>query len=132
MAVRLRQEGVRQLVERDVASFVAKLGKRIALRATRGAPRDTGRLSSSIKAGRVATKGLKASVKVSTETGYGLYPEIGTGVFGPTGRPIRPKKAPFLVFQPRGLGHVIRVRSVRGQPGQHYMRQALISEIRAL
>jgi len=132
MAVRVRGAGIRQLFERDVVPFTAALGKRIASRATRQAPRFTGRLANSISAGRVQRKGLKASVKVSTKTGYGLYPEVGTGIYGPTGRVIRPKKAPFLVFQPRGLDHIIRVRSVKGQPGQHYMRQSLISEIRSL
>lgn len=132
MAVRIRQAGIRQIRDREVVDFVTRLGRRIASRASRLAPNWTGRLSRSIRAERTIQRGHRVTVRIGTHTGYGLFPEVGTGIYGPTGRPIRPKNGPFLVFQPRGLGHVIRVRSVRGQPGQHYMRQALLSEIRAL
>jgi len=132
MAVRIRQAGIRSIRDNEVVDFVTKLGRRIAVRASRLSPNFSGRLSRSIRAGRTVQRGNLVSVKIGTNTGYGLFPETGTGIFGPTGRPIRPKNGTFLVFQPRGLGHVIRVRSVRGQPGQHYMRQALLSEIRNL
>jgi hypothetical protein len=129
MAVRISSTGIQKLLRGDVSSFVRSLGEQVRQQAQRNSPVDTGRLRRSITVGRLAFRGNSASVKVSTNTGYGLYPEQGTGIYGPTGQVIRPKSKPFLVFQPRGLGHIIRVRSVRGQRGQHYMRDALISVI---
>jgi len=132
MAVRVISTGVMALARTEVAAFTGELGRRVRRRAETTSPVASGKLRSSIAVGRVTFRGLTSSVKVSTNTGYGLYPEEGTGLYGPLGQVIRPKRAPFLVFQPRGLGHVIRVRSVKGQPGQHYMRDALIAAIRTL
>lgn len=132
MAVNIRRSGIAALLTDDVGPFVAAVGARVRRRAQNNSPVDTGDLRRSITVGKVRFRSLNASVKVSTNTGYGLYPEEGTGIYGPLGQVIRPRRKPFLVFQPRGLGHVIRVRSVRGQPGQHYMRDALLATMRRL
>lgn len=132
MAVHIRSSGINRFIKEDVKDFMIRLGKVVQKKAEGLAPTDTGKLKRSIDVSRVTFRGDKVSVKVSTNTGYGLYPEQGTGIYGPRGQVIRPKKAQFLVFKPKGLGHVIRVRSVRGQRGQHYMRDALIAVIRKL
>lgn len=132
MAVRIRQTGVRRLVENEITQFVATLAGRVESQAKRLSPVWTGRLRTSIDASRPRVRGLTVSATVSTRTGYGLWPERGTGIYGPRGRVIRPRRAPFLIFRPRGLDHVIRTRSVKGQPGQHFMRDALLAVIAAL
>ena len=132
MAVRVLSSGITALVRGEIAAFSAVLGRRVRRDAQNRSPVFCGKLRRSIRVGRVTFRGRIASVKVSTNTGYGLYPEEGTGIYGPKGQVIRPKKAPFLVFQPRGLGHIIRVRSVKGQRGQHYMRDALLATMRKL
>jgi len=132
MAVTVRDAGIRDLTVTAVADFVKIVAKKVEKRARFVAPNFTGKLQRSITALKPKVTGLHVRAKVTTDSGYGLFPEEGTGIFGPKGAPIRPKKAPFLVFQPRGLGHIIRVKSVRGQPGQHYMRDSLIAIIHSI
>lgn len=129
MTVKIRRAGIKEFTRKEIGDFVADLGKHVERAAQTKSPKFTRKLSKSIKTGKVTFRGDTASVRISTDTGYGLYPELGTGIYGPKRKIIRPKRAPFLVFQPRGLDHVIRVRSVKGQKPQHYMRDALISTI---
>jgi len=51
------------------------------------------------------------------------WTNYGTGVYGPKGRPIRPKTKPFLAWKDEnGVWH--RAKEVAGQPGKHYLREA--------
>jgi hypothetical protein len=47
----------------------------------------------------------------------------GTGIYGPTGQPIRPKSGEYLYFEVGG--QLIRTRQVAGQEGQHFIERAL-------
>lgn len=132
MAVRIHRDGIKKLTAGPIREFFEDLADDMVDAAKRFAPKDTGKLSRSIRKGRTRVTAYTVRVRAGTHTGYGLFVEAGTGIFGPTGRPIRPKKAPFLVFKPKGLNHVIRVRSVKGQPGQHYMEAALTYVVRRL
>jgi hypothetical protein len=132
MAVSVRRQAIVDLTRDEISRFTQILGTTVRRRAQRLAPVLSGRLSRTITQDRVRATSLKTSVSVRTNTGYGLYVEEGTGIYGPKNQVIRPRRAPFLVFQPKGLNHVIRVRSVRGQPGQHYMRDALLAVVKSL
>lgn len=132
MGVTIRDQGIRQLTAGPVASWTRDLSTRVRNRAQSLSPVETGRLRRSITAHPPSVAGFHVRATISTATGYGLYPEEGTGIFGPRGRVIKPRSKPFLVFQPRGLGHVIRTRSVLGQKPQHFMRDALIAIVGSL
>lgn len=132
MAVTIRASGVKQLTAGEITDFVIDLAERVEKTAKQLAPRETGELRRSINRMPISIRGLHVRVKVATNCGYGLFPEEGTGIYGPTGSVITPKRARLLVFKPRGLSHVISVKSVRGQPGQHFMRQALTSVVGSL
>lgn len=129
MAVTIRQSGIKALQAGPITDFTIRLANRVKTRAQIEAPKFTGKLAHSIERNPVRYRGLHTLVQVVTTSGYGLFPEKGTGVFGPKGRPIRPRRKKFLVFVPRGLDHVIRTRSVQGQRPQHFMRNALLSVI---
>lgn len=127
MAVNIRQSGIKQLVAGEITDFAIKTAQRVERAAKQFAPSETGNLRRSINRMPVQIRGLHVRVKVATTCGYGLFVEEGTGIYGPSGRPIRPKRAKLLAFKPRGSSHIITVKSVKGQPGQHFMRNALLS-----
>lgn len=87
---------IRRAVER-----VVNEGHRLSRAAI---PRDTGQLARTLQKGverRGAPDGDLFGWWGSAEK-YALWVHNGTGIFGPTGTPIRPKRAKFLVFVPSG------------------------------
>jgi hypothetical protein len=132
MAVTIRRSGLTELVVGPISDFTTDVAARVQRVAHHIAPFDTGRLRRGITRYPKQIRGLHVRIKVGTTSGYGLFPEQGTGIYGPKHKIITPRRKPFLVFQPRGLGHIIRVRSVKGQRGQHYMLKALLTVIAGL
>lgn len=74
------------------------------------------------------------SIDVDTGTGsakgtltyhapYAIFVLKGTGVYGPTGAPIRPKTAQYLVFRGRD-GGLVYAKQVKGQPAQPFLQNA--------
>lgn len=130
----LDEPAVRRLLQSpdgDVARAVRQLADRTANLARGMAPVDSGALRASI---RVEVRYSSAEVKawVYTPLEYGLYVHEGTGIYGPLGRPIRPKRGQFLVFEARnarttapGRGRLVFAREVRGQRPQRYLLEAL-------
>jgi len=53
-----------------------------------------------------------------------IWVNFGTGLFGPTKKPIKPKTKPFLVFRNK-QGKIIRVRETKGQKGQFFIQRAV-------
>lgn len=84
------------------------------------APKDTGKLSSSITK-HVNTTGGKATV--GTNFKYAPYQEFGTGIYGIYHRPITPKRAKVLRFKVNGKW--VYARSVRGVRPKKYFKRAL-------
>jgi hypothetical protein len=69
---------------------------------------------------------------VYTPLEYGLYVHEGTGIYGPKGQPIRPKRGQYLRFESRnprttapGRGSIVFARQVRGQRPNRYLLRAL-------
>jgi len=85
------------------------------------APADSGRLKGSIRVRR-RVAGEKVIWNIGSPLNYARYPECGTGVYAGRG-PIRPRRAQYLVFWIDG--RKIVTKSVKGQPGQHFMIEAL-------
>lgn len=115
----------------DVAREVRRVADRTANLARGLAPVDEGPLRASIRVEmRYTSRTVKAWVYTPLE--YGLYVHEGTGIYGPKGQPIRPRRGRFLVFEarnarttPRGRGNLVFARQVRGQRPQPFLREAL-------
>lgn len=88
---------------------------------------------------------LRASLRTKMESGsrtvkgwvysdleYSIWVHEGTGIYGPRGQPIKPKRGRYLVFEarnarttPRGGGNLVFARQVRGQRPQRFLLNAL-------
>ena len=106
-----------------VAKDMLRRGRNVANAAKRLAPVDTGRLRADISVGVVADS-VTPVVRVGNSVNYALAVHEGTGIYGPTGRPIRPRRAKVLRFKSKG-GKVVFARQVRGTRGRPYLRDAL-------
>ncbi len=87
------------------------------------APVDTGRLRSSIQLRPARRTGNQIEGSVGTSVRYSVFQELGTGIYGPLGRPIRPKTGKVLRFVSRGK--VVYAREVRGSRPRYYFRGAV-------
>jgi hypothetical protein len=86
----------------------------------------SGALPASIRYTTAELRGTKEVVaQVGSDLEHALWVEEGTGVFGPRGTPITPRSAAFLVFESEEFGRRIIASEVQGQPGKHYLRDAL-------
>jgi hypothetical protein len=73
-----------------------------------------------------SVKILKTAPLVRTirnDAKHAWFQEVGTGIYGPTGRPITPKNGKFLRFTING--RVVYARSVKGTPAKHILRDSL-------
>ena len=85
----------------------------------------TGRLRASIGPPQLVYRNGRPAVIVGTNVNYALFVHEGTGIYGPKGRPIRPKRAKFLKFQIKGRGKFVYAKQVKGMPGNPYLVNAL-------
>ncbi len=105
-----------------VGRDMIKRGHKVAAAARRRINSRTGRLASSIKVEIVISRGT-AGCQIGTSVHYAKYVHDGTGIYGPSGRPIRPKRGRALKFS--GSTGVVYSASSRGQKGTHFLRNAL-------
>lgn len=103
---------------------LARRAIRVQNRAKQLCPVDTGRLRASITY-EIRLDNRSPYALVGTNVFYAPYQEEGTGIYGPRGTPIRPKRGRFLRFKPRGSNRYVFAREVRGTPGKHFLRGAL-------
>lgn len=95
------------------------------------APVDDGPLRASLRTKfEYGTRAVKGWVYSDLE--YSIYVHEGTGIYGPKGQPIRPKRGQYLVFEarnarttPRGRGNLVFAREVRGQRPNRFLLRAL-------
>ena len=55
-----------------------------------------------------------------------MWVQTGTGIYGPRGRPITPKRARLLRFYGKRDGALLHLPSVKGQPANPFMLRGLI------
>ena len=115
----------------DVGKAVRDVVTRTRNLAVSLAPVDDGPLRASLRTkmeyGSRTVKGW-----VYSDLEYALYVHEGTGIYGPKGQPIKPKRGRYLVFEarnarttPRGRGNLVFARQVRGQRPQRFLLEAL-------
>lgn len=86
---------------------------------------DTGQMRNGITAAAPRVQGSKASVTVTSTAEHSRAQHDGTGIFGPSGRPIVPRRARVLRFRPKGSATFVFAPSVRGVKGTPFMADAL-------
>jgi len=107
-----------------VVKILNEKGRLVENGAKRRAPVDTGRLRSSITTSMGTFNGKPAAF-VGTNVDYAIYVHEGTGIYGPRGAPITPKRGKFLVFRVRGSGVTVFARQVRGVRPRPFLKDAL-------
>lgn len=90
------------------------------MQAVEGAPIDKGTLRKSILT-EVSNDGTQG--KIYTKLDYALHQEHGTGIYGKSGAPIRPKKAKALRFKTKS-GKVVFAKQVRGVKAKKFFAKA--------
>jgi hypothetical protein len=82
-------------------------------------PVRTGNLRRTIRVGPVTAKSARVLAGGTRSVGYARYVEEGTGIYGPKGQPIRPKKARMLSW--KSGGKRVFAKSVRGRKATPYL-----------
>jgi hypothetical protein len=109
-----------------VAKNMERRGRKVQRHAQRNVNSRTGALSRSITISWTSYYGAPG-VEVGTSLYYGIMVHDGTGIYGPSGRPIRARPGGYLKFQARG--GVVYAKSVRGQRSNPFLRDALRSAL---
>lgn len=123
MSVRVTTDLDEAALARVLAEVVDDVTTEVANAARRRCPVDNGPLRASIRS-ETRQRGSEVVGEVWSALEYAAYVHEGTGIYGPTGRPIRPVRARVLSWQPRGGGRVF-AREVRGQRPQPFLGDAL-------
>jgi len=89
------------------------------------APVDSGHLRERIEASR-STRDASVRFRAPTDSDapYALFQEVGTGIYGPLGRYITPKRAAMLSWVDK-QGNRVFAKRVRGVRPQHYFKRGL-------
>lgn len=88
------------------------------------APIETGFLKSSFRTRKFPGR-VGPTVRYIAVPEYALFQEVGTGLYGPLGRWITPKRARVLAWIDSGSGAPRFARRVRGVPPQRYFQKGL-------
>lgn len=114
--VRIDRKAIR-IIEGGPERVMIRFGEEHKAEGMRQAPKRTGTLARSIDF-EVKVRGNEIRGTTFTTCGYGAWPELGTGIFGKTKKPIRPKRAKALWWE--GADHP--VPEVAGQRAQPYIK----------
>ena len=109
-----------ELVRSHITTAMNKSLVRLHGTAKELVPVDQGTLRGSLIISPVTWSGSTATGNVGTNLHYAVYQEQGTGIYGPSGQPIRPKTKTVLAWQKNGAWHF--ARQVRGVRPKWYMR----------
>lgn len=104
MRIKLNKAGLDELLHSPtgpVFKEVTKRSRATSNLAKRRVGVDTGRLRSSIQYSVNSYFGKVVGI-VGAHVQYARYHHDGTGIYGPTGKPITPKSGQFLVFTIKG------------------------------
>lgn len=105
---------------------IHRRGERVLTRAKELVGVASGRLMNSLRLSR-STVGGEVAVNISTNVRYARFHHDGTGIYGRTGQPIRPRNARALRFKPRGGNDFVFAASVRGSRPNPFLREALLA-----
>lgn len=133
MQVNLNRAGLDEVLRSPngpVVKEVTARARSVSNLAKRKVGVDTGRLKGSIQY-TVTIYFDRVVGTIGAQTQYARYHHDGTGIHGPTGKPITPKNGPFLVFTPkkqgrgRGKSPVVFATQVSGSKPNPFLTDAL-------
>ena len=100
-------------------------GERVKAAAQRNINSRSGALARSITI-EVTTYQGATGARIGTNLSYARFVHDGTGIYGPSHRPIRPARAKIMAFAGRGAGGgTVYVRQTQGQRANSFLREAL-------
>lgn len=114
---------IRAAITDPVRRDMLRRTNNVANRAKVLAPVDKGTLRSRIRA-EVRSEPEGPVGFVISDAPHSLAVHDGTGIYGPKGRPIRPRTKSVLRFPVKG-GGIVYARQVRGMRGRPFLRDAL-------
>ncbi len=112
-----------EIVAREVEGAINRSLVGYQATARQLAPINSGLLRRSIAIEPARRRGSTIEGSVGTGLRYAIFQERGTGIYGPAGRPIRPRRAKMLRFKVGG--RVVFAREVRGSRPRWYFRGAV-------
>lgn len=114
-----------------IAKDLFRRGKKVEAKAKRNlndrSPRrvDTGHLRSSINTQLLNVSG-KPVVRVGTNVFYAVFVHDGTGIYGPKGTYIYPKRAKYMSWKSKGGKRVFAVRT-KGMKPNRFLADAVMA-----
>ncbi len=119
--LQLRMKG--KQFKKEFLDVSSKQGRELLSKNT---PKDSGKGANSYK-----IISSENSREIRNDTHY-LNPWVndGTGIYGPRHARITPKRAKFLRFKYRG--DIVFAKSVKGQPGKHFVERSVTEIVRSL
>jgi hypothetical protein len=117
-------------IDRELQRVSVRMARRCAIlfeqEVKRGAPRRTGELVGSIERDDPTVAGDTININVTVGAEYARYVDEGTGIYGPDGRPITPKRpGGVLRFDWPAAGGIVFARRVRGSPPTRFWQKAV-------
>lgn len=73
------------------------------------------------------TVGGYPATRIGSDLEYARFVHDGTGIYGPKGVPIKPKKSKYLVFTPYGAVRPVFTKEVKGMPPNPFLKNALMA-----
>lgn len=116
---------LRSLAIQAAADDLRPRANRVLSGARRRAPVDRGQLRGSIAVQFTTAPDGSPVARIGSNLPYAILVHEGTGIYGPTGRPIVPVRGRYLVFTPRGAKRPVFATSVKGMRGRPFLRDAL-------
>lgn len=123
--ITLHHGNIQRLAAGPVARKVETVARHTANIARVEAPKDKGLLAASIH-DEVHVLGLLIHGRVYSRLPYVIYQHEGTGVYAGRG-PIRPKRANYLKFKPKGSNKFVYAKQVKGVPPNPFLLRALVA-----
>jgi hypothetical protein len=158
VTVTVNRRGIEEILHGNgpgghVHRYLGAKGRQVERLARRKAPKKSGKLAASIKAGPFIDTPRRVRINISVGVYYGIWQEKGTGVYAGKG-PIRAKNSKYMRFKPdnaldaagnvrldrrgnrigrragrgpsSGRGGYVYAKQVKGTPAKHFMRDALL------
>lgn len=113
-------------VDRMGEDLARRCGRLFANEVERNAPKRTRELVDSIEETAPVTVGGRVMVNVRVGAEHGIYQDEGTGIYGPQGTPITPKRpGGVLRFDWPAAGGIVFARRVRGTEPTRFWTKAV-------
>lgn len=117
---------VRQAVQDFAVERATAIGEAFVETVKGYAPRRTGTLADSVEMSDVQVHSAGVRITITVASPYGRFQNDGTGIYGPSGQPITPKRVGgVLVFDSAIGGGIVFARSVRGTEPTHFWERAV-------